>query len=192
MSLHARHLPGRFAPGAVLLAAALAIALAGPSAASAARGCQSTKASPSSASKRTMVRATVCLLNDKRARRGLPSLRLSGRLSRAARAHSRDMARRNYFSHNSLSGADFIDRIRRSGYLRNARRWTVGENLAWGSGSRATPRAIVRSWMRSHGHRANILDGRFRHIGVGIAYDAPADARGLPAATYTTDFGAKG
>ena len=98
------------------------------------------------------------------------------------------MTRRNYFSHYSPAGGTFLDRIRRTGYLRNAQSWVVGENLAWGSGSRATPGSIVQAWMQSSGHRANILTRRFRHIGIGIAFGAPANVGGRPAAT---EFGAK-
>ena len=117
---------------------------------------------------------------------------MSKRLNRAARVHSADMARHAYFSHNSLSGASFLDRIRRTGYLRKARRWTAGENIAWGTGHLATPRAIVRAWMNSPGHRANILNRRFRQIGVGITFKAPVRAAtGSRGGTYTTDFGAR-
>jgi uncharacterized protein YkwD len=101
------------------------------------------------------------------------------------------MAKHNYFDHNSLSGATFIDRIRRVGYLAGARSWTVGENLAWGAGERATPSAIVQAWMNSPGHRANILSGSFREIGLGVAYDAPVGGGLHPAGTYATDFGAR-
>jgi uncharacterized protein YkwD len=82
-----------------------------------------------------------------------------------------------------------VDRIRRSGYLRGARSWTVGENIAWGSGSRSSVRAIVNAWMNSSGHRANILSRSFRAVGIGIAYRTPANTGG---ATYTTDFGRRG
>jgi uncharacterized protein YkwD len=81
-------------------------------------------------------------------------------------------------------------RIRRADYLEGAGRWRIGENLAWGSGERATPRSIVQSWMASPPHRANILSHGFREIGIGIAAGAPVKVSGR-AATYTTDFGAR-
>ena len=66
----------------------------------------------------------------------------------------------------------------------------MGENIAWATGKLASPRAIVQSWMASAGHRANILSGSFREIGIGVAHDAPiADAS--PGGTYATDFGAR-
>ena len=101
-------------------------------------------------------------MNAERAKHGMRPLRINRRLSDAAHRHARDMVRRDYFSHDSLAGASFVDRIRRTGYLRGPRAWIVGENLAWGSGNRSHAAAIVRAWMKSPGHRANILQRRFR------------------------------
>jgi uncharacterized protein YkwD len=167
-----------------------ALALAPPATASA--RCPGAGATADRASNPKLVRATLCLLNRQRRKHGLRRLRLSRRLSRAARGHSRDMVRRGYFSHTSLSGATFVDRIRLSGYLHGSLSWMVGENLAWGAGSRSSPAGIVLAWMGSPGHRENILTGRYRHIGIGIAAGAPGWLGRRPAATYTTDFGFKG
>jgi uncharacterized protein YkwD len=173
-------------PHILLLSALLigVLALAVPAGASAS-SCANAAASPSSVSSKTAVRTTACLLNEQRAAHGLRKLRLNGRLSKAAARHARDMARRHYFSHVSLSGASFLQRIKRTGYLRRARSWSAGENIAWGSGGFATPRSIVQAWMNSPGHRANILNGRFREIGLGVARRAPR-GRG---ATYVNEFG---
>lgn len=170
-----------------LAAGALALS---PAAASAASSCAGATANVRQASNQKLVRSTLCLLNAERGKRGLRRMRLSTKLSKAARRHSRDMVRRDYFSHTSLSGASFVDRIRRSGYLSGATSWMVGENLAWGSGPRSTPRQTVRAWMRSPGHKHNILTARYLHIGIGIVPGAPARV-GRTAATYTTDFGFK-
>jgi uncharacterized protein YkwD len=155
------------------------------------RACQSAGATPAQAAQPTMVRATLCTLNARRERYGLPPLELNERLSRAARRHARDMVRRDYFAHDSLGGGTFVDRIRRTGYLRGASRWTLGENLAWGTLSSSAPRAITAMWMNSPGHRANILNRSFRDVGIGLAIGAPGVGGG-PAATYATDFGVKG
>jgi uncharacterized protein YkwD len=162
-----------------------------PHRASAAGACPSANATAGQASHRSMVRSTLCLLNAERSRRGLRKLRLSKRLSKAAKRHARDMVRRNFFSHNSLNGSSFLDRIRRTGYLRGAGSWMVGENLAWGAGRRSSPALTVRAWMHSPGHRRNILTPTFRHIGIGIVYGAPARVGRAPAATYATEFGFK-
>jgi uncharacterized protein YkwD len=170
--------------------AALAALLVTAPSAMGARACEAANATPAHAAKRTMVRATLCVLNAERERHGLRPLKLNKRLSKAARRHARDMARRKYFAHDSLGGGTFVDRIRRTGYLRGARRWFVGENLAWGTLARSAPRAITKMWMGSPGHRANILSPSFREVGIGLAYGAPVKVGGAPAATYATDFGA--
>jgi uncharacterized protein YkwD len=174
---------------AAVVVAALALLLAAAPAASAAGACTAANASTKTASKRELVRATLCVLNAERTRHRLRPLRLNRRLSDAARRHSRAMARRRFFSHNSLNGASFVDRIRVTGYLSGVRSWSVGENIAYGSGGRSTPRAIGTAWMNSPGHRANILSPSFRAIGIGIASGTPV---GMQGATYTTDFGRRG
>jgi uncharacterized protein YkwD len=171
---------------AVALASALALFLAAAPAASAADGCDGASASTESAGQRVLVRATLCVLNAERARHDLPALRLNRKLSTAARRHSRAMVEGRFFSHTSLSGATFVKRIRAAGYISGARSWSVGENIAYGSGSRSTPRSIGRAWMNSPPHRKNILSESFRSIGIGIASGTPVGSGG---ATYTTDFG---
>jgi len=174
-----------FGPFLGLATALTLLAVVAP-AASAADGCDGSRVSVSQASKRVLVRATLCLLNGERARRHLDPLILNRRLSAAARGHSRAMVEQRFFSHTSLDGSSFVDRIRRSGYLEGARGWSVGENIAYGSGRLSTPRAIGRAWMNRPGHRANILSTSYQSIGIGIAGGTPGgDAGG----TYTTDFG---
>lgn len=145
---------------------------------------------PRSAPPVRLARAAVCLINARRATRGLPRLRINRRLGKAAMWHTHDMVRRHYFGHVSHRGRDVVDRLRGSRYLGGRFSWTVGENLAWGSGSRGTPRQIVRAWMNSPGHRRNMLDRRFREIGIGVIAASPVRTD-LPAATYTTTFGVR-
>lgn len=162
-----------------------ALALVGVAAQPASAGaCASASATTASASTAQMTRATLCLVNQERSKRGLRALRMNKRLTLAARRHAADMVQRDYFSHDSPSGADFVDRIRRAGYGSP----TLGEILAAGSGSYATPASTVRGWMNSAGHRANILNRRFREVGVGIAAGAP-QMGGPGATTYALTFG---
>jgi uncharacterized protein YkwD len=130
--------------------------------------------------------ATLCLLNRVRAQHGLPPLRLDAKLSHAARAHSREMVRHRYFGHDSPNGRSPFDRMRATHYVPRNASWWLGENIGWGRGSLAQPTALVRAWMHSPPHRANILSRHFRDVGIGIAPSAPAGGSG---ATYTTDFG---
>jgi uncharacterized protein YkwD len=136
--------------------------------------------------------ATLCLLNEQRNAHGLHKLTSSRRLRHVAGRYARQMVRKAFFAHHSPTGSTPLSRIRRTSYLSGARFWTVGENLAWGTGNLATPRMIVHAWMHSPEHRANILNGRYRQIGVGIAYGAPvASFAASPGATYATDFGGR-
>ncbi|HVF77921.1 MAG TPA: CAP domain-containing protein [Solirubrobacteraceae bacterium] len=178
-------------PFAVVVLTCLALAL--PAAPAAAAGCANAEAKPSASNVAAMKTATLCLLNRERTSRGLPRLASSGELDKAAQRFSAHMVSERFFDHVSPSGSTLNSRVRSgTGYLRGTvRRWSLGENLAWGSGERGTPRQIVRSWMNSPGHRRNILDRGFHDIGIGIAAGAPGDVRGRPAATYTTDFGAR-
>jgi uncharacterized protein YkwD len=174
---------------AVALAALLSVLVAAAPAASAA-DCAGAHSTVATASKRVLVRATLCLLNAERTRRALRPLRMNRSLSVAARGHSRAMVAESFFSHTSLDGSTFVERIRRTGYLDGARAWSVGENIAYGSGRLSTPRAIARAWMRSPGHRANILNGRFHEIGLGVARGAPVSGQSR-GGTYVTDFGTR-
>jgi uncharacterized protein YkwD len=102
-------------------------------------------------------------VNRVRARRGLPRLRLSRRISFIAGIHAADMARHRFLGHSSSNGTPFSVRIR---LVMDAR--TVGETLAAMRGA-TTGRRVVRAWMRSPGHRAQVLNPRYRRIGVGRA-----------------------
>jgi uncharacterized protein YkwD len=133
--------------------------------------------------------ATLCLLNGERADRGLAPLALNDKLAAAALKHTQDMVANQYFAHDGRDGSDVVDRVKATGYIPSSGRWTVGENLAWGTGTLATPRGIVNAWMNSTGHRDNILRGDYKEIGFGIVIGNPRSTDG-EGATYTTNFGA--
>lgn len=117
----------------------------------------------------------VRLVNVARAGAGCAPLRVDSRLTAAARLHSEDMARQDYFSHTSLDGRSPWDRIEAQGYTAGS-----GENIAAGY---TTPAAVMTAWMNSAGHRANILACSSRAIGVGIGYG------GSYGTYWTQDFG---
>jgi uncharacterized protein YkwD len=172
---------------AFALAALASCLLTLPAAASAARPCAGSGARPTAANAARVRHATLCLLNRQRAAHGLPRLREQRSLAHAARSYAHQMVRHRFFDHVSPSGSTMAQRVKRTRYLRGVRGWSLGENLAWGAGSSATPANIVRAWMRSPGHRRNILDGTFREIGIGIAAGAPTGTPG--GATYVNEFG---
>lgn len=131
--------------------------------------------------------ATVCWINAARASHGRPAVRADARLARAAAGHSYDMVANHYFAHDSQNGKPFSARIAATGWMRGRHSWKVGETLAWGTGSRAEPQAIVEAWLNSPPHRRILLDAVYRRVGIGIAPGTPADGPG--GETYTADFG---
>ena len=134
-------------------------------------------------------RAIVCLVNKERTSRGVPRLRNNRRLQRAAQDHNDYMVKKNCFSHECAGEGSLERRLFSASYLSSdLLRWSYGENIAWGEGQLSKPRVIVRAWMNSTGHKANILNPTFEDIGVGFTRGTPSPERGK-GATYTTDFG---
>lgn len=119
-------------------------------------------------------------LNSLRAANGAGPLTWCATLEVAAQRHSEDQASEAVMSHTGSDGSTPWERLGRAGYLG----WTVAaENVASGS---QTVAEVVDAWMGSEGHRRNILDPAYSHLGAGLAYDA----RGV---TYwTQNFGAGG
>jgi uncharacterized protein YkwD len=97
-------------------------------------------------------------LNGVRAAHGLAPLRYDPRLQRAARKHSRDMLVTQIFQHGAFGARMLQFDVRGS---------LTGENLAWGNGPFGTANGIVRAWLASPEHRANLLRPGFRRIGIG-------------------------
>ncbi len=102
----------------------------------------------------------VDLTNAERAKAGLKALQISNPLMNVAQAKSEDMAKNNYFSHTSPTYGSPFDQIKAAGISYRS----AGENIAQGQ---KTPEEVVQAWMNSEGHRANILNGNYTHIGVG-------------------------
>jgi uncharacterized protein YkwD len=132
---------------------------------------------------------TLCLLNVERRKHHLAPLRIERRLQHAAGQEARKMVAEHFFAHTTPAGKGFIARLRDVGYATNDASWFVGENLAWGTLGFATPASIVNAWMHSPEHRENILEPRYRQIGIGIALGAPLVPG--PGATYTNEFGVR-
>jgi uncharacterized YkwD family protein len=102
----------------------------------------------------------VDLTNQERAKNGLKPLALDTALSKVAREKSNDMQSKGYFSHTSPTYGSPFDMMKKFGITYR----TAGENIAKGQ---PTPEAVVKAWMESPGHRANILKAEYTHIGVG-------------------------
>jgi uncharacterized protein YkwD len=177
------NVPSRFRRTAA--AAVAAVVVLPPTSAPA---CDGADAQIAGVSISTIRSATVCLLNRRRASHGLRRLRRERDLRQAAQAYAEQMINGGFFGHVSAAGGGLVDRLKASGFITPDQSWLAGENLAWGAGALGTPRAIVREWMQSPGHRANVLDPRFHHVGVGVAAGAPQPFDGA-AATYAAEFG---
>ncbi len=105
--------------------------------------------------------AVVDLVNEQRVRAGCEPLVVDPRLADAAEKHSRDMAQRGYFAHTTPEGLTFRDRIRTAGYPNPG----TAENIARGQ---RNAEQVMKSWMASDGHRANIVNCEFSRVGVGL------------------------
>ena len=157
-----------------ILAAALALAapigLAGPAAA----------ATPTTGTAATTAQEArvLLLVNRARAAARCPALKANAQLTRAARGHSLDMARRNYFAHTTPGGTTPWTRIAKAGYPRA----TLAENIAAGQ---PTADAVVKAWLNSPGHRRNILNCSLRSVGTGLA------TGGRYGHYWTQDFGSR-
>jgi uncharacterized protein YkwD len=141
--------------------------------------CANADTPATSASVDAMRAAAVCLINQQRNKRGLPSLTPSSQLNSSAQSWNNVMVATGNFSHGP--GTAFADRISAAGYD-----WqTAGENIATGY---RTPRAVVSAWMASTDHCRNILDPSFRNVGTG---ETPATVGSFASdpATWTQDFG---
>ncbi len=102
----------------------------------------------------------IRLVNEIRVRSGLKTLTYDWELSRVARIKSQDMKDNRYFAHNSPIYGTPFQMMKNFGISYRS----AGENIAKGY---ATPQAVVNGWMNSSGHRANILNANYTHIGVG-------------------------
>jgi uncharacterized protein YkwD len=122
-------------------------------------------------------RAVVCLINRQRVDHHLPVLLPSRKLDLSAQRWTKSMVSDEQFSH----GAAFMDRISAVHFD-----WIdAGENIATGY---TTPESVVSAWMASPGHCANILDPRYREVGIGVV-DRMIRGTSNIDGTWTQDFG---
>ena len=106
----------------------------------------------------------IRLVNVERAKKGLKALAYDWQLARVARYKSQDMRDNRYFSHTSPVYGSPFQMMKSFGITYRS----AGENIARGQ---ATPQTVVNAWMNSSGHRANILNASYTHIGVGYVAD---------------------
>jgi uncharacterized protein YkwD len=133
------------------------------------------EAAPAKVSEQTLQTEINKLTNVQRVKNGCSALTVDAQLTTAARGHSGWMAQTGNFSHTGKGGSNFVARSKAAGYTRPS-----AENIAYGY---RTASAVVDGWMKSPGHRANILNCKSKTVGVGVVYAAS----GTP--YYTQNFG---
>jgi uncharacterized protein YkwD len=133
------------------------------------------EAAPAKVSEQVLQDEVNRLTNVERAKGGCPAVTVNAQLTTAARGHSGWMAQTGAFSHTGSGGSDFLSRVTTAGYASPA-----SENIAWGY---RTAEQVVGGWMKSPGHRANIMNCAAKTVGVGVVYAA----NGTP--YYTQNFG---
>ncbi|MFC4856455.1 CAP domain-containing protein [Actinophytocola glycyrrhizae] len=120
-------------------------------------------APPPTATGGTAQDQVVSLVNTFRGEAGCGPVSVDAQLTAAAQGHAEDMSERDYFSHTSLDGRTFDQRIRNAGYPSPG-----AENIARGA---RTAERVMQMWMESDGHRRNILNCDLATIGVGLERD---------------------
>jgi uncharacterized protein YkwD len=156
-------------------------------------------ASSASASPRTPAAALSPLesrvlvdINAFRVQHGLARLRLNTELNAAARTHSVQMAQDGYFAHESADGSPFWKRVQAFYSSSPWRFWSVGENLVWSSPT-IDARGALKLWIASPEHKKNLMNPRWREIGVSAVHApaAPGTYHGMDVTIVTTDFGVR-
>jgi uncharacterized protein YkwD len=153
--------------------------------------CQNTELTPEAANLEQIRAATLCLVNQERARENELPLQPNARLEQSSQRHSEEMVAEDYFAHIAPNGETPLQRIEATGYIPNSQvGYTIGENIAWGTLYLATPSAIVAAWIASPEHLANILNAEYRDTAMGVDPAAPPSlSEGEPGAVYTQEFG---
>jgi uncharacterized protein YkwD len=153
--------------------------------------CQDSQLTPEPGNLALVRDAVLCLINIERAQNGEDPLAANPQLEQAAASHGQEMISRDYFAHVSPSGLTPVERIGTTGYVPDSDvGYVIGENLAWGTLSLATPQAIVSAWVASPEHLANILEAKYSDTGIDVEPEVPASlAQGAAGALYTQEFG---
>jgi uncharacterized protein YkwD len=125
--------------------------------------------------------AIVREINRVRRAHHLRAVKLTGPLAKVARRHSALMLKHDALTHSSFDGSSFSTRLQRAGKRRQ-----YGETLAWApKGSGVSARVLLRLWMNSAPHRAVLMNGKLRRVGVGRVYGSMGGQRGN---AITADF----
>lgn len=168
------------------------LANAGSAVAARRTGCLNANLHPTSRNATAIDKSILCLVDQIRRAHGLPALQANGALGSVASSQVVTMVRWDYFADIRPSGQTPLALVGGTSYPVHTEAVSVGQNIAWGTGSYATPAHIVAAWMASPPHRANILSGQYRDAGVAVTPAVPSVLRvGRRGATYAFEFGVR-
>lgn len=169
-----------------------AVAAAAPRASAADAACANTALQPTATDQAAVDQATLCLVNAIRRAHGLHALRTNQQLGKVAASQVSSMIRSDYFADVRPTGQTPMSLVGVTRYPAHSAGFAVGQNIAWGSGSLASPAHIVAEWMASPPHRAIILTGYYRDAGVGVDPGLPGVlGAGRQGGTYAMEFGVR-
>jgi uncharacterized protein YkwD len=135
--------------------------------------------------------ATLCLVDRLRAAHGLAPLRFNPALAAAAAHKVARMLNLDYFADADPAHLTPLSLVIATPYRNRAHAVSVGQNIAWGTGSDATPASVVATWMSSPPHRAIMLARGFRDAGVAASPAVPPVMSNAGGATYAMEFGTR-
>lgn len=113
--------------------------------------------------------AMRCLFNGARKHHGVRKLRPNKHLAKAAQKHTDWMRNASCLSHQCPGEPALGSRLASAGYFRGAKTYGFSENIIYTQTHNATTRNIFKGWMHSAGHRANILSGSMKDVGIGVS-----------------------
>jgi uncharacterized protein YkwD len=173
-------------------AAAAATATAATAHAATTKACRNANLHPTAKNVRAIDAATLCLINRIRVAHGLRPLHANSALSVVAGSQGASMVRHDYFADVRPSGQTPLALVALTHYAPHTVAFSVGEDIAWGTGIDTTPRRIVAQWLASPPHREVMLGSDYRDAGVAVTPGLPAVLRaGRRGATYVIDFGVR-
>jgi uncharacterized protein YkwD len=178
---------------AALACMALLSSLTLPAFARAQSRCAGAGLKPATSDETTIDRATLCLINRIRATHRLAPLHGNPTLGTVAASQVTTMIDLDYFADVRPGGQTPLALIAGTSYAHRAQ-VLIGQNIAWGTGSDASPSQIVAAWMASPPHRRNILTSEYRDAGVAVTPAVPSIVDGGGAsggATYAMEFGVR-
>ncbi len=168
------------------------LAFGSPAAPAKGWGCLNANLHPTAKNAAAIDKSILCLVDQIRRVNGLPALHPNGALGSVASSQASTMVSWDYFADVRPTGQTPMSLVGVTSYPEHTEAVAVGQNIAWGTGSFATPAHIVTAWMASPPHRANILSAQYRDAGVGVTPAIPSVLRaGNHGATYAFEFGVR-